>query len=153
MQKKTKVILVSVFGFLVVLIVALIITRVALDKIAKEKATQLQFEIERDLAAATLSANMALSPKIENIAGALQLTFEVPEDQEIEINTQIEDQTLKVSGKLIITIDRVSDGYRGTATSTRDFSYSFDLKEPVDKSNVVVTNDGDKVIVFVPKLN
>jgi HSP20 family molecular chaperone IbpA len=108
-------------------------------------------EIQKDIAAAALAINVGLFPTMKDLGDAYEIILDIPDVQELEFNTEVVDQNLILSGKLTVTVERSSNGYRGTSSSSRDFSYSLKLPQPIDESAVVSKREDGRIVVILPK--
>lgn len=96
------------------------------------------------------SRNAAAAPaiKFEEDTKEYRVTIESPEGMDVELNTELNENMLSVSGNL----ERVeAQGDTGSSRFSSSFSRSILLAEPVDQSAMEVINDEDKITVRVPK--
>ncbi len=74
------------------------------------------------------------------------------EGEEVELNTEISDGVLSVSGKVKRSTSSNGNSLFSQSQFSSEFSRRFVLDEPVDQAAMVVTNEKGKTIVRLPKL-
>jgi len=96
------------------------------------------------------------SPKVmvNETDDAYEVQVSVPEGQEIELNTELSDGILKISGKIKkITENDRDDGSYDHSMSTSQFSQSLALSEPIDESGMTIENKDGGMFIRVPKVH
>lgn len=82
-----------------------------------------------------------------------RIVVDVQGGPDIELNTQLEDDVLTISGVVnSATEDKASSAY-GISHSSAWFSQSMTLPDPVDESSMTVDQSGEKIVVILPKLD
>lgn len=80
------------------------------------------------------------------------IRIEVPEHQELELNTEVDGDLFRVSGIFRYQEDLAGDGSKVYRSSESRFSRSFMLREEVDESKMVIENAEKEVIIRLPKV-
>lgn len=89
--------------------------------------------------------------ELEETADDFRVVINVPENSEIELNTDVEDQEVTVSGKVSAQMDRSGNGFNGQFISSSQFSRRFDLPGEVDELGVRTENSDNGLVVVIPK--
>jgi len=93
------------------------------------------------------------SPEItfEDKGDEYKAVITVPEGEEVDINTGINNGVLTISGRVSSSSSKESHGTTMHAQSLSEFSQSLMLDEPVDPAAMKVVNNKHKIVVTVPK--
>ncbi|WP_020407334.1 Hsp20/alpha crystallin family protein [Hahella ganghwensis] len=93
------------------------------------------------------------SPKIdmENLSDKYVVTVTVPDSQDMELNTELADKVLTVSGKIKSSEEDSSDSLRKKSISTSRFSQSIKLTDPIDESRMEISHQGKDILITIPK--
>jgi len=75
----------------------------------------------------------------------------VPEGQEVELNTELSDKTLKIFGKVSNASQNNGGDVFGRSLSTSQFSQSVTLPEPVVESGLTVDQKKGEIVITIPK--
>jgi len=75
----------------------------------------------------------------------------VPEGEEVELNTELSENTLKIFGKVKNTSENNNGDFFGRSMSTSQFSQSMTLSEPVDESGMTIDQEDTKIVITIPK--
>lgn len=93
------------------------------------------------------------SPEItmEETDEEYKVVVSVPEGQEVELNTELSDGVLTVSGTVKNQTENMFGPSLGRAMSTSQFSQSMTFSSQVDESGLVVDHADGEIVVRVPK--
>ncbi|MFM1897077.1 MAG: Hsp20/alpha crystallin family [Pseudomonadota bacterium] len=82
---------------------------------------------------------------------AYRIEVEVPEDSEVELQTDIEDNTVRLSGS--VNLDSASNGSGLTAafSARSQFSRSVDLPKLVNGLAMQTAREDDRIVITIPK--
>jgi HSP20 family molecular chaperone IbpA len=82
-----------------------------------------------------------------------KVVVKVPKGENMQLNTDLADNTLTISGKVQSTSkeDDSSGKQIGQAESLSEFSQSITLDHPVDEAGMKVDRNGDDVVITIPK--
>jgi len=80
-----------------------------------------------------------------------QVSIEVPEGQEVELNTELNNNTLVVSGSVRNEREESSSGLSSRSMQESRFSQSVYLPGPIDASAMRVEQEDTQIVVTVPK--
>jgi HSP20 family molecular chaperone IbpA len=77
----------------------------------------------------------------------------VPRGENLQLNTDLADNTLTISGKVESAArdDDASGQLIGQAESVSQFSQSITLDDPVDEAGMKVDRDGGDIVITIPK--
>jgi HSP20 family molecular chaperone IbpA len=92
------------------------------------------------------------SPKIstEDKGDYYRVTVTLPEGQSMEINTEIEDQQLRIHGKVEQSSSHPASGLAQSFSSS-EFTRTITLPEPVDEAAMTVEQKDHRVEIKIPK--
>lgn len=82
---------------------------------------------------------------------AYLIVIEVPDGQEVEVNTEVEGNMLMVSGSVRNERDESSSGINSRSMQESRFSQSVYLPEAVDEDAITIDRNTDEIVVTVPK--
>lgn len=124
------------------------------DPFAQLRQTMDNFMYGDGLASSTLGRFDQGSPKIhiDETGPDYLIRIEVPEHQELELNTEVDGDLFRVSGVFKHQEDLANDRSKFYRSSESRFSRSFVLREEVDESKMVIENTGKGVIIRLPKV-
>jgi len=93
---------------------------------------------------------VGLSPTInvDETDKAYIVTVNMPQGETVELNTNISGRVLTVSGKVINT----SSGKQTQLRSSRQFSQTLNLSNPVDEAKMTTEQDDQSITITLPKL-
>ncbi len=102
-----------------------------------------------------LPALGAGSPKItsHDKGDHFLVTISLPEGQNMEVSTEIENQQLHIRGKVQQSARANQSNGLSQAFSSSQFSQSITLPEPVDEAAMTVEHNGNQVEIKIPKRN
>ncbi len=80
-----------------------------------------------------------------------KVIIEAIDGEEMELNTEINNGVLSVSGKVKQTTSKNDNNVHSQSYFTGEFSRSFVLDEPVDQAGMEMINEQGKTIVVLPK--
>ncbi|MDX1696056.1 MAG: Hsp20/alpha crystallin family protein [Ketobacteraceae bacterium] len=89
--------------------------------------------------------------KMTDTGDAYEVTVSTPQGQEVELNTQLSDGILTVSGKMRRVEENSAGNGTGRVVATSQFSQTITLPEPVEQSAMTIDRQGGKVTVKIPK--
>ena len=75
----------------------------------------------------------------------------VPEGQEVELNTELTDGVLKISGKVKKSSEESSGGFSAHSQSTSQFSQSMTLGEAINESAMKTEHNENEIVIRIPK--
>ncbi len=81
------------------------------------------------------------------------VTISLPEGQNMEVSTEIENQQLHIIGKVQQSARANQSNGLSQAFSSSQFSQSITLPEPVDEAAMTVEHNGNQVEIKIPKRN
>jgi HSP20 family molecular chaperone IbpA len=90
--------------------------------------------------------------RIEEDSSAIRVRISVPEGSEIELNTAIEEQHLRISGVVTTTTDSSADGFSRSFQSSSQFSRQFPLPSAVDTLGMIKETEDNLIIITLPKV-
>nr|WP_255491055.1 Hsp20/alpha crystallin family protein [Spartinivicinus marinus] len=77
-----------------------------------------------------------------------KVTISVPEERDVEVNTELKDNFLTINGK----VKSQQDNRQSRLFYTSQFSQSITLMEPVDHAKMKLDNKKHEVVVTIPKV-
>jgi HSP20 family molecular chaperone IbpA len=82
-----------------------------------------------------------------------KVVVKVPEGENLQLNTDLADNTLTISGKVESSAqeDDPSGKLLGKAESMSQFSQTITLNHPVDEAGMKIDRDGDDIVITIPK--
>jgi len=89
---------------------------------------------------------------MEESSKAYKVTVEVPKGQEIELNTELSDDTLKISGKTKTLHQGDIDGLSSRLARVTRFSQSIYLADEIDEAGMLIEHEADKIVITIPKI-
>lgn len=95
------------------------------------------------------------SPKIEfeDNKKEYKAVVKIPEGQEVEVNTDITDGVLTISGKVKRSQSFDKNNVFTQSESISEFSQAIALTDPIDQAAMKVINKNGEIIVTVPKVH
>ena len=95
------------------------------------------------------------SPKVSVIdeEDEYRIVVDMVSGQEVEVNTEMENGVLTISGKINSHSENSSGNVYGRSHATAQFSQSMTLPEPVDESAMKIDQRDDEIVIIIPKLN
>lgn len=81
------------------------------------------------------------------------VTISLPDGQNMEVNTEIENQQLHIKGKVQLSARANQSNGLSQAFSSSQFSQSITLPEPVDEAAMTVEHNGNQIEIKIPKRN
>jgi len=81
-----------------------------------------------------------------------RITLSIADGSEIELETQLEDQTLSISAEVRSEIRNSSGNMQSSSSSVSQFSRSIFLDEAVDATGLKTEKDADEIVITVPKV-
>lgn len=88
---------------------------------------------------------------MEDKGDKYEITVQVPQGQNVEVNTKVEDDHLVVSGKVKNDNKDSNENFFSSRSSVSQFSQSLYLPDPVDQAAMTTRQDGNKIIITLPK--
>lgn len=79
------------------------------------------------------------------------ITVEVPKGQEVELNTELVDNTLKISGKIKQSREQTKDGISSRQSRASRFSQSIYLSREINESGMMIDNQKTQITITIPK--
>lgn len=89
--------------------------------------------------------------ELEETDDDYRLLIKVPEEQEIALQTDVEDNEVTVSGKISAQSDRSGQGFSGQFISSSQFTRRFDLPGAVDDLKMRTEQNKDGLLIILPK--
>jgi HSP20 family molecular chaperone IbpA len=82
-----------------------------------------------------------------------KVIVKVPKGEDMQLNTDLADNTLTISGKVQSTTgeDDASGKLLGQAESLSQFSQTITLDQPVDEAGMKIDRNGDDIVITIPK--
>ena len=80
-----------------------------------------------------------------------QVIVKVPEGQSIELNTEVSDNVLKISGEVKDSTESNNGNMIQKSYSSSHFSQTLSLSEPVIESAMKTEHEGNDIIIHIPK--
>jgi len=101
-----------------------------------------------------VSGGMSTSPSIEvsETDNDYQIVIGVPENGELELSTEIEDNTVRLSGTVNVTRSTDSNSLASSFTSRSQFSRSIPLSQRVDPLALHTDQEEHAVVITIPKV-
>lgn len=95
------------------------------------------------------------SPEItmKEDSDAYEVFVNVPKGEDVEINTDLNDNQLTVSGKVKQDEKHQSHGLLERSVVIGEFSQTMNFSNPIDESGVKTTRDHDRYVITVPKVS
>lgn len=90
--------------------------------------------------------------KMEETSDQYEIVVTVPEGQEIELNTEIKDGQLVISGQVKNEKEKAQGGSLARVFQTSQFSQSLYLSAAVDESAMRVDHDKNQFTITLPKV-
>ncbi|MDH7942364.1 Hsp20/alpha crystallin family protein [Pseudohongiella sp. SYSU M77423] len=90
--------------------------------------------------------------RIEEDTEAYRVRITVPEGSELELNTEVDDQRLTVSGAISSKVNETANGSTQRFFSSSQFSRQFTLNRPVDSLGMSKEATDNEVIITLPKV-
>lgn len=129
---------------------------------SSEQFTQLQKQLDKMMGSMLPSNSLfsnrvfALSPSSPKItitesAQEYTVVVAVPKGQDVELNTDLSGNTLKISGKISISSGNNNDSSVAQSVSTSTFSQSITLAEDIDESAMSIKRTDNKVVIKIAK--
>jgi HSP20 family protein len=91
------------------------------------------------------------SINLEESSDRYEITLDVPAESELELSTEIEDNTVILAGTISSVSDSLTDGLTSSFTSRSQFSRSIPLPKPIDPLGLYTEKQGDKIKITLPK--
>jgi HSP20 family protein len=83
-----------------------------------------------------------------------QLAIDIPKGQKIDLNAELDGNTLSIDGKISSETKEEKNGGVRSSSRVSQFSQSINLPEPVNEGGMRITQqDNNKMIITVPKAN
>jgi len=79
------------------------------------------------------------------------VTVKLPKGENMDLNTELSDNTLTISGQVKTTSKDSAGNFIGQAQSTSEFSQSITLADPVTESGMKVDRHGQNIVITIPK--
>lgn len=79
------------------------------------------------------------------------VTVTLPKGENMNLNTELSDNTLTISGQVKTNSKDSSGNFVGQAQSTSEFSQSITLADPVTESGMKVDRKGQDIVITIPK--
>jgi len=79
------------------------------------------------------------------------VTVKLPKGENMDLNTELSDNTLTISGQVKTTSKDSSGNFIGQAQSASEFSQSITLADPVTESGMKVDHHGQDIVITIPK--
>ena len=97
--------------------------------------------------------NVQTAPQIELTENEedYQIVVDVPENGELELSTDVEDNTVRLSGSVNYSNPTQSTGLVSSFTSRSQFSRSIPLSKPVDPLAMQTNNHDGAIVITIPK--
>lgn len=89
--------------------------------------------------------------RLEEDSDAYRITIAVPENSEIELNTQVDERTLTINGTITQSMDNLSAGISRNFRSSSRFSRQFTLNDDADSLGVTTESIDQTMVVTIPK--
>ncbi|WLQ16496.1 hypothetical protein O5O45_11250 [Hahella aquimaris] len=89
--------------------------------------------------------------EVDENAKEYRVTVTVPEGEKVELNADLDGDTLKISGKVRSESESNSGGLAGKTVSASQFSQSMTLTDPVIESGMTINNKGKEIVITIPK--
>lgn len=80
-----------------------------------------------------------------------RITIPVTPDEDIQLNTSIEDNALSITGTIKSSANTQNSSFATSMLSQSQFSRTIDLPEPVDEFGLSTQQTNDGIIISVPK--
>ena len=81
-----------------------------------------------------------------------RITLSIADGSEIELETELEDQTLSISAEVRSEIRNNSGNMQSSSSSVSQFSRSIFLDEAVDATGLKTEKGADEIVITIPKL-
>ena len=81
-----------------------------------------------------------------------RVQIQTPPQHELSLNTELEADSLTLTGTLTRTLDTESNGFASSLVSNSQFSRRFDFSEPVDALGLVTEQTEQGLLLRVPKM-
>jgi HSP20 family molecular chaperone IbpA len=90
--------------------------------------------------------------RIEEDSEVYRVRVTVPEGSELELNTEVDDRRLTVSGAISANVDEAGNGSGRRFFSSSQFSRQFTLNSPVDSLGMRKEANDNEIIITLPKV-
>lgn len=81
-----------------------------------------------------------------------QIVVEVPKDSRVDLQTDVEDNTVHVAGTITQDTSSAARNLNSTFRSRSQFSRSIELPEPVNPLAIRTEQQGDEIVITLPKI-
>ncbi|MEZ5488741.1 MAG: Hsp20 family protein [Gammaproteobacteria bacterium] len=103
----------------------------------------------RALPSSGLRASAAPTIEVSETDREYRVVIEVPENGELELSTDIEDNTVRVAGSIVYT---APGSFAATFSSRSQFSRSIPLSDPVDPLAMRTDKNAQGIVITIPKV-
>jgi HSP20 family molecular chaperone IbpA len=87
----------------------------------------------------------------EETPDAYVVTVDIPDDSNIELNTEVNGQELTIEGKVTVEENNSNNGSSFTSRQTQQFAQTFSLPADVDPLGITNETKDSKVIITIPR--
>jgi HSP20 family molecular chaperone IbpA len=87
----------------------------------------------------------------EETGDAYVVTVDIPEDSNIELNTEVNGRELTIEGKVTVEENSSNTGSAFTSRQTQQFAQTFSLPDDVDPLGITNETRDSKVIITIPR--
>ncbi|OGT71058.1 MAG: hypothetical protein A3H44_12450 [Gammaproteobacteria bacterium RIFCSPLOWO2_02_FULL_57_10] len=81
-----------------------------------------------------------------------RVVIAVADGSEVELSTELEDNTLSISAQVRSEITNSNGGFQSSSTSVSQFSRSITLDEPVDATGMQTEKSNEEIVIRIPKI-
>ena len=89
--------------------------------------------------------------QVREEADKFEVAVTIPEGQEIQLNTSVEDDVLRLTGLLTLANSQQSSGRWISSSASMQFSESIPFNEDINELGVYTTTDESQIRIVVPK--
>lgn len=122
-----------------------------MDELMNSMTQGFPFFNQEDFGFGLISSGPAIS-MTEN-SDAYRIVIAIPEGQEVEVNTELNNNFLMVSGSVKSERDESVSGFSSRSMQESRFSQSLFLSDAIDEAGMQVERSDNEIVITVPKLN
>lgn len=122
-----------------------------MDELMNSMTQGFPFFNQEDFGFGLISSGPAIT-MTEN-SDAYRIVIAIPEGQEVEVNTELNNNFLMVSGSVKSERDESISGFSSRSMQESRFSQSLYLSDAVDEAGMQVERNDNEIVITVPKLN
>lgn len=123
--------------------------RQRMDELMNSMTQGFPFFNQEDFGFGLISSGPAIS--MTEDSEAYRVVIAIPEGQEVEVNTDLNDNLLVISGSVKSERDESVSGFNSRSMQESRFSQSLYISDAVDEADMQVERNDSEIIITVPK--